>query len=88
MNFITVQVKCFYSDNANISNIFQDYEYDVIEGEVNLHIITPFIDHIYNVICNRNPEAYRYLIFWLAYLFKNPNRKTETAFVLAGNQGC
>lgn len=88
MNFITVQDMCFYSDNANIFSIFQGYEYDVIEGEVNLQIIEPVINHIYNVICNRNPEAYRYLIFWLAYLFKNPSGKTETAIVLTGMQGC
>ena len=88
MNAITVQDMCFYQEGENIFNIFQGYEYDEIEGEIDLRIIMPFINHIHDVICNNNEDAYRYLISWLAYLFKNPGGKTETAIVLTGMQGC
>lgn len=86
INFITLEEICFYSQNPNVFSFFQGYSVDPSE-ELDMNIISPFINHIFYIICSQNQEYYKYVIQWLAYIFQNYDGKTETALVLKGDEG-
>jgi putative DNA primase/helicase len=46
-----------------------------------------FLDHIYNILSDRNNELYNYILNWISYLLQNPGAKTETSFINIGEQG-
>lgn len=85
-NFITIEEMVFYDENPKTFNLFQGYEFDQVE-EVELELIRPFIDHVYNIICSRNNDLYKYLMYWIGYLFQDPKAKTQVAIVLTGAEG-
>lgn len=85
-NLITIEEMVFYDENPKTFNLFQGYEYDQVE-EINMTLLTPFINHVYNVICSRNNSLYKYLIYWVSYIFQNPKAKTQVAIVLTGAEG-
>lgn len=46
-----------------------------------------FLNHLLNVVCCGNIEAYKWVIMWLAAMVRYPNRLPGTALVLLGAQG-
>ena len=84
--YLTYADMSFYTNQPNVFSIFQGYEYDPVQN-VEIQIITPFLDHIKNIICSHNETIYEYIINWLSFLFQFPSSKTEIAIVLTGLQG-
>ena len=46
-----------------------------------------FIAHIKNNICNKNDDAFKWVMGWLADIFQRPAHKPGTALVLRGEMG-
>jgi phage/plasmid-associated DNA primase len=53
----------------------------------NHNIIKPLLDQELNIISDNNNELYNYILNWKSYLLQNPGSKTETAFIIIGEQG-
>ena len=88
-NLITYKSMRFYSEDPEVFSFFQGFQLPLHRQllESQLEIIKPFLDHVKNVICNKNTELYRYLIRWLAYIVQNPETKIGTALVITGEPG-
>jgi phage/plasmid-associated DNA primase len=56
-------------------------------NSLDIKLIQPFLDHVYNIISDHNNELYNYILNWISYLLQNPGSKTETAFIIIGEQG-
>lgn len=76
----------FYSENPDEFSYFRGYDYHQLD-EVKTEIIQPFLDHVHDVIANKNDEVYKYILVWIASILQKPNFKTEIALVILGNQG-
>jgi hypothetical protein len=46
-----------------------------------------FQQHIFNVICSGDPDAFEYLINWLARMVQRPEQLGEVAIVMRGGEG-
>ena len=82
----TVKGLKFYSEDEQVFSYFRGYDYRQLD-EVKEEIIKPFLDHIHDVIANKNEEVYKYILIWIASILQKPNFKTGTALVILGNQG-
>jgi hypothetical protein len=75
-NKFTVKDVRFYSKgDSDILNLFQGYPYDVVNNMINNlgtpfseHLMKPFLDHVFNVICDKNNDLFNYIISWISYL--------------------
>jgi hypothetical protein len=87
-NLFSVKDATFYSKDIDILSLFQEFSYD-IEDEIIKYseLIEPFLNHIFEVICDKNNELYIYLISWISYLIQNPGSKAETELIIIGEQG-
>jgi phage/plasmid-associated DNA primase len=85
--FLVADVK-FYSKDSNYLSFFQGYPYEnnnsMFHSSINL--IQPFLDHIFNIISDRNNDLYNYILNWISYLLQNHGSKTETEFIIIGEQ--
>lgn len=45
------------------------------------------LKHIYSILCNSNPNKFRYVIKWLAWLIQNPGERAQVAIVFKGLEG-
>jgi hypothetical protein len=79
----------FYSKDPCYLSLFQGYPYTNNNpfGISSIKLIQPFLDHVLNIISDRNNELYNYILNWISYLLQNPGSKTETAFIIIGEQG-
>jgi hypothetical protein len=82
--FLITGVK-FYSKYPCYLSLFQGYSFDY--DNTNHDIIKPFLDHVFNFISDSNNELYDYILNWISYLLQNPGSKTETEFIIIGEQG-
>ena len=76
----------FNSSDENILSIFQGFKYDILD-DIDLSLITDFLNLIKEVICSNNEELYNYVISWIAHMIQQPGIKNETALILKGLQG-
>ena len=74
----------FNSSTPGMFNIFQGFKYEPLENEEKLKIWTDFVKEI---VCSNNDQLYQYIQHWLAFIVKNPGKKTETAIFMGGLQG-
>jgi phage/plasmid-associated DNA primase len=58
----------------------------IISYIIVIDLIKPFLDQVYNIIYNSNNDLYEYILNWISYLLQNPGSKTETAFIIIGEQ--
>lgn len=82
----TVKGLKFFSNDPQVFSYFRGYDYKELD-EVKTSIIQPFLNHIHDVIANKNEEVYKYILVWIASILQKPNFKTGTALVILGNQG-
>lgn len=85
VNAFTIENMCFYSEDKNVFNIFQGYEYDSVD-DIDMNLIEPFFSHIFFIIANKNEDVYNYIVNWLCFIFQNINKKVRTALVITGSQ--
>ena len=76
----------FYSEDPNVFSFFHGYKYPEV-GELNMFLIQPFLNHVYQIICTENKVLYDYVLNWITYIFQHPDGKTKTALVFTGLQG-
>lgn len=43
--------------------------------------------HIYTILCNSDPDKFRYVVKWLAWAVQNPDKRAEVAIVFKGEKG-
>lgn len=56
-------------------------------SSVNPKLVGPVLDHIRDILCDRNPVAYNYMLLWLSHIVKNPGKKTGVCLVIMGGFG-
>ncbi len=83
---LSVEGVSFNSSNPRIFNIFTGFKYSAAET-VDMTLIQFFLDFVRDIIANGREDVYEYLMNWIAYIVKNPGKKTETCIVLKGSQG-
>ena len=49
--------------------------------------IKTYFSHLRDVICGEAPEAYRYIVQWMAHLVQKPDEKPGVALIIKGGQG-
>lgn len=49
--------------------------------------VQPFEDYMWEVVADKDPAAYRWIMAWVADIFQNPADKPGTALVLVGKPG-
>ena len=82
----TVKGLKFYSNDKRVFSFFRGYDYNKLD-KVKQDVIQPFLDHVLNVIANKNEDIYRYIIAWIAAILQRPNFKVGVALVIIGKQG-
>lgn len=82
----TVKALKFYSEDEQVFSYFRGYDYKQLD-EVKEELIKPFLNHIHDVIANKNEDVYKYILVWIASVLQKPNFKTGVALVILGNQG-
>ena len=45
------------------------------------------LKHIYEILCNKNTDKFKYVIRWLAWMVQNPGKRAETAIIFKGKEG-
>ncbi|KAA6362807.1 MAG: hypothetical protein EZS28_041666, partial [Streblomastix strix] len=76
----------FNSDNPNVFNVFQGFQYEKLE-QVDESKIDMFInDPTYRTIAGGNREVFEYILNWIAFIAQNAEQKTRTAIILQGLQ--
>ena len=86
-NYSDVLVKRRVSFNGSIPysfQFFQGYYTRNILEEVNLDLITEFLEFIKEVIANNNIEVYEYLLNWFAFIIQRVGERTGKTIVLQG----
>lgn len=78
VGFYPVSEKC----PADVFNLFGGLALDPVDGDC-----TPYLEHLQQVICAGNEEAYRYLIQWMAHLIQKPDDKPAVAIVMKSVPG-
>jgi phage/plasmid-associated DNA primase len=64
-------------------NLWQGFAVEPKEGEA----YKPLLKHLYNYVCHRDGDLYRWLVAWLANLIQEPGHKPGVAIALHGEQG-
>jgi hypothetical protein len=76
--------------------LFQGFDYPPLvddSGRVGVSELeppgaTPFLDHVFHVICDGDAAKYNYFMKAVASMYRKPHAKLEVAFMLCGDQGC
>ena len=86
LKYITYKQFQFYTTNPQIFSIFRGFPYKHL-SKFDFNIIKNFLWHTKFIICNGDNECYDYVVKWLAFIFRYPGKKTQTAILLTGTQG-
>ena len=54
--------------------------------DVNMNVVQPILDFIFEVIANGKEENFKYIISWLSHIVCKPYKKTEVALFLHSNE--
>ena len=57
-------------------NIWEGFKATLVP-EVNIELIQPILDLIFNIWCKKDKKQYDYFITWLHYLISKPGTKTQ-----------
>ena len=60
-NYIMKEDVVFYADNDDVLSLFMGYDYNVLDN-VDESLITPYLNHIKEVISDGNEEVYEYIL--------------------------
>jgi hypothetical protein len=63
-------------------NLWRGFAVEPKEGDCKL-----FLNHLWDNLCDRNEELYRWVVGWFAHLFQHPGAKTGTSLVIRGKMG-
>tara|TARA_R110000796_G_scaffold101932_2_gene210732 strand:+ start:817 stop:3402 length:2586 start_codon:yes stop_codon:yes gene_type:complete len=57
------------------------------EDQIDMKLVTPLLNHIWDVLANSNPKYYNYILTWFATIIKTPYKKTEICLIIKGLEG-
>jgi hypothetical protein len=77
----------FFSDDPNEFSYFRGYPWEPLE-KPDYKIITPWLEHVEQNLCNKNVDVYNYIADWISFIVKNPGQKVTTAPIFIGDHGC
>ena len=66
----------------DVYNLFTGWGVVPIKGDV-----SPYLNHLREVICDNDEKAYTYLVGWLAHMFQKPDEKPSVAVAMKSIQG-
>jgi hypothetical protein len=69
-------------DIVGCYNLWKGFACDARPGSCSL-----FLEHVRNIICSGDPDAYAYLIGWMAHAVQRPDQQGHVAIVLRGKRG-
>lgn len=69
------------------ANIWSGWGIDPHPDGASANDVLPFLDYLYDVVCQCDDGLYDWTLQWLADIFQNPSNKPGTALVLVGKQG-
>jgi hypothetical protein len=75
----------FYSEDPDVFSVWRGHIHRIQPPEElseNLHLIQPFLDHVRNIICNRDERNYNTEMKKNAWIFQNPAKHLRWATVL------
>jgi hypothetical protein len=76
-----------HQDDNGVFNLFRGLAITKELAACSLGDATPILEHIRDIWCRGDMDAYRYLMSWMAHLIQQPGVKMMTAPVLKGGQG-
>lgn len=79
--------KYFTRNDLLYVNQWQGFEIPPHEQAVKDSDVQPFLDYVYTVLADHDPNAYEWILSWVADIFKYPHDKCGTALVLVGLPG-
>lgn len=65
-----------------LRNLWRGFPYQPVKGDCSL-----YLNHLRENVCLNDPEKYDYLIGWMSYAVKKPNKKGQAAIIITGEQG-
>lgn len=78
VGFYPVPDKC----PDDVFNLYEGLALEPIEGDC-----TVYLNHLLQVVCAGNEEAYQYLIQWMAHIIQKPDEKPSVAIVMKSVPG-
>lgn len=66
----------------DVYNLFTGWSIQPIKEDV-----TPYLNHVKEVICDNDEKAYTYLMGWLAHMLQKPDEKPSVAIAMKSIQG-
>lgn len=69
-------------------NIYEGIRAELLPPCRDYKLIQPVLDHILNVMTDKNKEYYEWYIQYLANIIQNPTNKSGVIVVFQGKQGC
>lgn len=85
--FAPDQDKFFSRNDMSYVNQWQGFEIEPFEGAVKDSDVQPFLDYVYTVLADHDPDVNEWILSWIADIFKYPSEKCGTALVLVGLPG-
>lgn len=76
----------FYSREPGVFSLFRGYDYKVLD-DVDMDLISPFLNHIREVIANGNVKIYTYILNWIAKILQTPDYQSGIVIMILGAQG-
>jgi hypothetical protein len=77
---------CFNSPDKQIYSYFQGFAWNTVNN-LDMNVLTMFLDHIKTIICRNDETIYNYMINWFAFIAQNPGKKNKTAFIIISEFG-
>ena len=78
----------FMTNDPRDFPLFQGYPWKVLnKDQFNIKKIQPWLNHIAENICDDDPDVYRYMINWIAFIVQKPGVKTTVAPMIIGDHG-
>lgn len=79
----------FYDVRENVRYInkwngyeFNRPEFKIEKNDIDMKRVNPVLDFIREVICDNNPDCYKYVSDWITHILKHPHIKTKVCLFL------
>ncbi len=70
------------TEYKNCFNLWRGIRYPAVAG-----VWKKTRKHIWDILCNKDPVKFKYVIRWFAWMIQNPDKRAEVALVFKGKQG-
>jgi len=85
---IVVDPTCTQTNVLNIWEPFAASLLNAIPDSIVAELVEPIVHHILKVYANNNEEDAEYMLDWTANMIQHPDKKSQIAILLFGEEGC